>query len=116
MPAPPVVTEVEGPIGWLTLSRPEAMNAVTVALARDLEVGVRRLASETAVVVVRGSGGNFSAGGDVAEVDRLRAEGPEALAELFETFGRALALIAEVDVPVVAAVEGYALARGFELI
>lgn len=109
------MTELEGPVGWLTLNRPEAMNAVTLALARELEAGVRRLASEAAVIVVRGAGGNFSAGGDVAEVDRLRADGPETLAELFEAFGQALALMAEVDVPVVAAVEGYAMAGGFEL-
>jgi enoyl-CoA hydratase/carnithine racemase len=110
-----VLTAVDGPIGWLTLNRPEAMNAVTVELARQLEGGLRRLAAETAVIVIRGADGNFSAGGDVAEVDRLRGEGPAALAELFETFGRALSLIAEFDVPVVAAVEGYAMAGGFEL-
>jgi enoyl-CoA hydratase/carnithine racemase len=111
----PVITAVDGPVGWLTLNRPEAMNAVTVALARELEAGLRRLAGEAAVIVIRGAGGNFSAGGDVGEVDRLRAEGPAALAELFGTFGRALALIAALDVPVVAAVEGYAMAGGFEL-
>jgi enoyl-CoA hydratase/carnithine racemase len=99
----------------VTLNRPEAMNAVTVELARQLEDGILRLAAETAVIVIRGAGGNFSAGGDVGEVARLRGEGPAALAELFETFGRALALIAEVDVPVIAAVEGYAMAGGFEL-
>jgi len=106
---------VDGPIGWLTLNRPAAMNAITLGLARELEAGLRRLAGEAAVVVIRGAGGNFSAGGDVGEVDRLRADGPAALAELFESFGRALALIAEVDVPVVAAVEGFAMAGGFEL-
>jgi enoyl-CoA hydratase/carnithine racemase len=111
----PVVTVVQDRIGWLTLSRPEAMNAVTVELAHLLEGGVRRLAAEATVIVIRGAGGNFSAGGDVGEVARLRGEGPAALAELFETFGRALALIAEVDVPVIAAVEGYAMAGGFEL-
>src|SRR5438270_11568683 len=111
----PVLTTVGGPVGWLTLNRPEAMNAITVGLARELEAGLRRLADEAAVIVIRGAGGNFSAGGDVGEVDRLRAEGPAALAELFETFGRALALIAGLDLPVVAAVEGYAMAGGFEL-
>jgi enoyl-CoA hydratase/carnithine racemase len=110
-----VLTAVDGPVGWLTLNRPEAMNAVTLELARQLEAGLHRLAESAAVIVIRGAGGNFSAGGDVGEVDRLRAEGRAALAELFETFGRALALIAELDVPVVAAVEGYAMAGGFEL-
>ena len=110
-----VLRAVDGPIGRLTLNRPEAMNAITVELARELERGVRELAGETSVIVIRGAGGNFSAGGDVGEVDRLRQAGPAALAELFETFGRALAAIAEVDVPVVAAVEGFAMAGGFEL-
>src|SRR5207237_5468625 len=112
----PVLTTVDGPVGWLTLNRPEAMNAVTVELARELEAGLRRLAGEAAVIVIRGAGGNFSAGGAGAEVDRLRGEGRAALAELFEAFGRALATIAEIDVPVVAAVEGYAMAGGFELL
>ena len=113
--APPVLTSLEGSIGWLTLNRPEAMNAITVALAGALEAGLRRLADEAAVIVIRGAGRNFSAGGDVGEVARLRAEGPVALAGLFEGFGRALATIAELDVPVVAAVEGFAMAGGFEL-
>jgi enoyl-CoA hydratase/carnithine racemase len=115
MLGPPVLAAADGPIGWLTLNRPEDMNAVTMELARQLEAGIVRLAAETAVIVIRGAGGNFSAGGDVAEVDRLRGEGPAALAELFETFGRALTLIAKVDVPVIAAAEGYAMAGGFEL-
>lgn len=111
----PVITAVDGRIGWLTLNRPDAMNAITLALARALEGGLRRLAAEAAVIVIRGAGGNFSAGGDVGEVARLRAEGPKALAELFDSYGRAQALIAEVDVPVVAVVEGFAMAGGFEL-
>lgn len=113
--APAVLTAVEGRIGWLTLHRPEAMNAITIGLAAELEAGLRSLAGEAAVIVIRGAGGHFSAGGDVGEVARLRAEGPEALAELFDRFGRALATIAELSVPVVAAVEGYAMAGGFEL-
>ena len=113
--APTVLTALDGPVGWLTLNRPEALNAITVALAADLEAGLRHLAGRAAVIVVRGAGGHFSAGGDVGEVARLRAEGPAALAVLFERFGAALATIAALDVPVVAAVEGFAMAGGFEL-
>lgn len=111
----PVLTVVRDRIGWLTLNRPEAMNAVTTELASELESGLRRLAADAAVIVIRGAGGNFSAGGDVGEVARLRSKGPAALAELFEAFGRALSLIGALDVPVLAAVEGYAMAGGFEL-
>ena len=102
-------------VGHVVLDRPDALNAVTVALARQLEAAVEALATQVHVVVIRGAGGNFSAGGDFHEVAALQAEGSHALAELFDSFGRACSAIERVDVPVVAAVEGYALAGGFEL-
>ncbi|MFN2589890.1 MAG: enoyl-CoA hydratase/isomerase family protein, partial [Actinomycetota bacterium] len=67
------------------------------------------------VIVIRGAGGNFSVGGDFKELEALRAQGPAAMAGLFAAFGRACALVGEVDVPVVSVVEGYAMAGGFEL-
>lgn len=115
MTTPPVLTARDGPVGWLTLNRPEALNAITVEVASGLERGLRDLSREVDVIVIRGAGGNFCVGGDFKELERLRAAGPEAMAALFETFGRALALIGELPIPVVAAVSGYALAGGFEL-
>jgi enoyl-CoA hydratase len=91
------------------------MNAITIALGRALERALGDAAEDADVIVLRGAGGNFSVGGDFKELERLRAEGPEAMAELFDAFGRACARIAELPVPVVAAVEGYAMAGGFEL-
>lgn len=111
----PVLSDCAGRVGRVTLNRPTAMNAVTVELAVALERALVSVADEADVVVVRGAGGNFSVGGDVAELERLRGEGPDALAQLFESFGRALSVIAGLPVPVLAAVEGHALAGGFEL-
>src|SRR5439155_27380674 len=111
----PVLIAVDGRIARITLNRPAAMNAITVALARALEDALARAPDEADVIVVRGAGGNFSVGGDFNELERLRAEGTDAMAALFDGFGRACALIAELPVPVVAAVEGYAMAGGFEL-
>jgi enoyl-CoA hydratase/carnithine racemase len=111
----PVHVEADGPVGRITLNRPRARNAVTVELGRALRDALVDLAGRTRVLVIRGAGGHFSAGGDFAEVSRLRAEGPDALRPLFENFGAACAVIGELGVPVVAAVEGYALAGGFEL-
>ena len=104
-------------IGHITLNRPERMNAITTELARQLEHALSDLSSDPAVnvIVIRGAGKNFCAGGDVAEVDRLRSAGPEPLRTLFDAFRRACDVIASVDVPVVAAVEGVAMAGGFEL-
>lgn len=112
-----VLTSRGAGVGTITLNRPDQMNAISAELARALERAVATLGADTTVnvIVVRGAGGNFCAGGDFAEVERLRAAGPAALATLFEAFRRACDAIAAVDIPVVAAVEGVAMAGGFEL-
>jgi enoyl-CoA hydratase/carnithine racemase len=115
-PGDEVLIRRDGRVGELVLNRPDAMNAVTVALARALEAGVRDLSVVVDVIVIRGAGGNFCVGGDVPELDRLRRRGRAALAELFVAFRRALTAITEVPVPVVAVVEGNAVAGGFELV
>ncbi|KAA9162614.1 enoyl-CoA hydratase/isomerase family protein [Amycolatopsis acidicola] len=107
----------DGPVGHIRLDRPEARNAITVDLARRLTEAVLELASrnDIRVLVLRGEGADFCAGGDVAELAALHEGGREAMARLFDEFGRALRAITSVPVPVVAAVHGHAVAGGFEL-
>lgn len=112
---PVVECRIQGSVGTILLNRPEAMNAITVELGTQLETVLRELASRVNVIVIRGAGGNFSVGGDFHELQQLRAQGREAMAPLFGNFARACATIGELDVPVIAAVEGYAMAGGFEL-
>ena len=116
MSEPPVLTRVHGGVAQVLLNRPEARNAVTIGLARALYDALSDAAVYADVVVIRGAGGNFCAGGDFHEVERLRRLGAEALRPLFETFIGACELIAELPVPVVAVVEGVAMAGGFELV
>lgn len=112
-----VLRRVTDGIGRITLNRPDRMNAVTVGLSRELENAILELGhdADVNVVVIRGSGGNFCAGGDFAEVELLRSGGPSALRPLFTAFRSACDAIARVEVPVIAAVEGVAMAGGFEL-
>lgn len=115
---PVVRTRVDGKVGHVVLDRPQAKNAITVQLGLELERALREVAESVHVIVVRGAGGSFCVGGDFRELERLRAGGVEAasnLEPLFDNFARACAAIAELPVPVVAAVEGYAMAGGFEL-
>ncbi|WP_370289715.1 enoyl-CoA hydratase/isomerase family protein [Nocardioides sp.] len=114
---PPVRLDIGEGIATLTLDRPASMNAVTTALAVALEqaVLVADRDDDVNVIVIRGAGGNFCAGGDFEEVQRLRAEGPGSLRSLFECFHAACAAVEAARVPVVAVVEGVAMAGGFEL-
>jgi enoyl-CoA hydratase/carnithine racemase len=93
------------------------MNAITAEVGRELERALLDVGADASVnvVLIRGAGGNFCAGGDVGEVRRRRSDGPMALRELFVAFRRACDAIANIDVPVIAAVEGVAMAGGFEL-
>jgi enoyl-CoA hydratase/carnithine racemase len=98
----------------LTLNRPEAMNAITTELAIELGAALAEGARDANVIVVRGAGGNFCAGGDFHHVQEVSGD-PAALRRLFESFSVACTSIAELPVPVIAAVDGVAMAGGFEL-
>jgi len=108
-----LVSEADG-VGRITLNRPEAMNAITTELAAALRDALGDLATRARVIVIDGAGGNFCVGGDFKALQAIR-EDAVALRELFATFHAACALIGELPVPVIAAVEGNAMAGGFEL-
>lgn len=112
-----VLRDVADGVGSITLNRPEQMNALTVQLGVGLEEAILELGNDpdVNVIVIAGAGGNFCAGGDFNEVETLRSSGPDALRPLFVAFRRACDAIARIEVPVVAAVEGVAMAGGFEL-
>jgi len=111
-----VTTDVRDRVALITLDRPEAMNAITIQLATELHDALAAAPDLADVVVLRGAGEHFCVGGDYKELTELQARGPAAMAELFETFGRATAVIATLPVPVIAAARGNAMAGGFELL
>jgi enoyl-CoA hydratase len=105
-----VLTERDGAVLVITLNRPQARNAVNAALARGLAAAVDTLDGdpELSVGVLTGAGGSFCSGMDLKAF--LRGEVPTAA-------GRGFAGITNVppEKPVIAAVEGYALAGGCEI-
>jgi len=67
MAEPHVLAEVKGGIGWLTLNRPEQLNALSMEMRELLIEHTARFEKDPKVrcVVIRGSGTHFMAGGDI---------------------------------------------------
>jgi enoyl-CoA hydratase len=105
-----VLTEVDGPVAVVTIDRPTARNAVNEAVASAMAAALDDLDARTEirVIVLTGAGGTFCAGMDLKGF--LTGENPLA-------GGRGFGGIVERPPakPVIAAVEGYALAGGFEI-
>ena len=105
-----VLTESDGGIAVITINRPEARNAVDGEVARGIAAAVDEFddAGDVRVIILTGAGGTFSAGMDLKGF--LRGDSPVVA-------GRGFGGITQQPPakPTIAAVEGYALAGGFEL-
>ena len=101
-------------IALVTINRPTAMNALNTRFFNEMDDFVASVSKnkEVKVMVITGEGKAFVAGADIAEmVDKNSAEG-KTFSKLgqntFSSFGR-------LDIPVIAAINGFALGGGLEL-
>ena len=107
-----VTYERQDGVAWMTIDRPEARNALSKAVRDGLWAGFRRFADdeEAAVLVLTGAGEKaFCAGGDLKEMAGAAMGVPPA------DFLPYLQRSVKTDKPVIAAVNGAALAGGFLL-
>ncbi|HCS27523.1 MAG TPA: enoyl-CoA hydratase [Spongiibacteraceae bacterium] len=105
-----VLVEVEDGVMLITLNRPKAKNAVNLAVAKGLAAAMDRLDSsdDIQVAILTGSEGTFCSGMDLKAF--VTGEMPFIEGRGFAGFIEALP-----KKPLIAAIEGYALAGGFEL-
>jgi len=110
--------ELRDRVARLTLHRPEQQNAMNLEMTRELASLVTSWIDDPGIgaVLIRGSGANFCVGGDVkafgARVDAL----PPYVRPMATELHLAVARLARLDVPVIAAVQGAAAGAGFSLV
>lgn len=106
--------DVQENIAIVTINRPEALNALNTRFFDEMETYLKSLVNqpEIKVLIITGEGKAFVAGADIAEMaDMTQAEG---LA--FSKKGqKVFRMLEEMDIPVIAAVNGFALGGGCEL-
>jgi enoyl-CoA hydratase/carnithine racemase len=100
----------------LTLNRPEKRNALSVQLRDEISDALDALAEDTAVkiVVITGAGPVFSAGFDLSEFDR-GASDDAFMRQLWDSSDRYHETLLHFPLPTLAAINGPALAGGFDL-
>ena len=122
--------DLDGPVGVVTLSRPDRLNAWTGRMAEELKFVVSRAAGDERVraVVVTGDGRGFCAGADMAALDRMADAGsyddgsradalpyPGLGGAGVADFAHAFTWLLGLPFPVVAAINGPAAGVGFVL-
>ena len=104
----------------LTLDRVERRNAMSLAMLDEIEEAFAQAEeAEARVVVIRGAGGHFCSGGDIADMQAAAASrvdvGTDPIATMNRRFGTMLQLVDEAPFATVSVCEGAVMGGGFGL-
>jgi enoyl-CoA hydratase len=107
---------VDGAIATITMSRPEALNALNSKVLHELKDALAQVRANRAVraVILTGEGNAFIAGADIKEMQAL-ADEPAAINAFTELGQGVLCDIETLPQPAIAAINGFALGGGLEL-
>jgi 2-(1,2-epoxy-1,2-dihydrophenyl)acetyl-CoA isomerase len=105
--------EIRNHVAYLSLNRPDKLNAFTKQLNKEMEKAIKEASKNTEVraLVITGAGRAFCSGQDLADVDDTMDHG-EVLRNHYNPMMKALA---KCEKPVIAAVNGVAAGAGFSL-
>ena len=106
--------EISDKIALVTIHRPEALNALNTRFFKEMDQAISEIASnqDILVMVITGSGKAFVAGADIAEmVDKT----PEQGSDFSRTGQHTFRSLEKMEIPVIAAINGFALGGGLEL-
>jgi len=116
-----ILSERRGGVLTLTLNRPKARNAMSRAMVAELQAALSAAEADDGirVLVLRGAGGHFCAGGDIKDMAGARMakseDGVDPVAGLNAEFGRIALAYARTSLPLVTVLEGAVMGGGFGL-
>ncbi|GAA3757704.1 enoyl-CoA hydratase [Microbacterium kribbense] len=107
-----ILVSTRGRVGWITLNRPEALNALNSQVCAEVVAAATAFDADAGIgaIVLTGSARAFAAGADIKEMESKTGL-DMTMGDHFGGWGQ----FAAVRTPVIAAVSGYALGGGCEL-
>jgi 2-(1,2-epoxy-1,2-dihydrophenyl)acetyl-CoA isomerase len=114
-----ITFERDGAVAWVTLNRPDRLNALTAKMSDELVDAFEEInaSSEARAVVITGAGRGFCAGQDLTEFEEAYRGGrrPDVKEHLATAYHRLIPIIVNTPLPVIAAVNGVAAGAGLSL-
>jgi len=105
-----IITEKRGKVALITLNRPKALNALCDGLIKELNHALAGFESEVSAIVITGSERAFAAGADIKEMSS-KSYMEAYKTDMLSTWNN----VTKIKIPIIAAVNGFALGGGCEL-
>ncbi len=111
-----IIFQKDRQIATILLNRPEAMNALTYQMFEELEAALNQVVADRDIraLVVTGNGRAFCCGADFTLIDFVMKLGSQELMEKIRYFQSVFTMIETIQIPVIAAINGYALGGGLD--